>query len=333
MTKKVLVLDSEFYDFTADVAAKFDGYEIVCPKTADEIPDLVKKGADIVISKMAPVTAGMLDEIPGLKMLMKMGRSYFNIDVEAVRAKGLKMYCTPRKGPNCVAELGMTMILALSKDLSISHESVMTAAYRYRGIRPIITDQTKMAFHWMANQNVHEVRGKVLGIIGMGEIGCELSRRANAMGMRVQYYKRHPLSAELEDRFEASYVSLEELMKTSDYVCLAVPQTKETEGMITAELFEMMKPSAYFVNICRGGNVDEAALIRVLEQKRIAGAGLDVFIWEPLPEDSPILGLDNVILTPHIGGGTGTNKGLELTETMAEIVRIENGEKAQVCVA
>ncbi len=333
MTEKVLVLDSEFYDFTADVARKFEGYEIVCPKTAEDIPALLSEDVSILITKMAPVSGEMLDALPGLKMLMKMGRSYFNVDVEAVRAKGLKMYCTPRKGPNCVAELGMTMILALSKDLIISHESVMTAAYRYRGIRPIVTDQTRMAFHWMANQNVHEVRGKVLGIIGMGEIGCELSRRANVMGMTVQYYKRHPLSQELEERFEATYTPLEDLMKTSDYVCLAVPQTKETEGMITRELFEMMKPTAYFVNICRGGNVDEEAMIDILRAKKIAGAGLDVYIWEPLPEDSPILGLDNVILTPHIGGGTGTNKGLELTQTMDEIVRIENGKKALVCVA
>ena len=112
----------------------------------------------------------------------------------------------PRKGPNCVAELALTLVLALSKDLVISNESVTLGAYRYRGIKPEITAERKIAFHWMHNTRVHEVVGKTLGIIGMGEIGCELARRASVMGMRNLYYKRTPLSAELGVGLDASYV-------------------------------------------------------------------------------------------------------------------------------
>lgn len=330
MEKRVLILDPEFFDFLSEVKNKFPDYDLICPRTENELNSLLLNNYDVIISKTAKVTSQMIDQISGIQMIMKMGRSYHNIDTVYARSKKIKLYCTPRKGPNCVAELGMTLILALSKDLITSHASVMDCAFRYRGLRPILTDQMKMAFHWMANTAVHEVRGKTLGIIGMGEIGCELSRRASVMGMKVFYYKRSPLSKELEDRFDATYLPLEELMKSSDYVCLAVPQTSETEGMINQDLLEMMKSTAYFVNICRGGNVDEDALIKVLQDKKIAGAGLDVFIYEPLPETSPILELDNVILTPHIGGGSGTNRGLELIETMTEVNHIFNGEKPQI---
>jgi phosphoglycerate dehydrogenase-like enzyme len=229
-----------------------------------------------------------------------------------------------------VAELAMTLILALSKDLLISHQSVASGAYRLRGLRPERTAQWKMAFHWMHNTRVHEVRGKTLGIVGMGEIGCELALRAHAMGMRNLYYKRNRLSEELEALFHAEYRSLEDLLRESDYVCLAVPHTSETERMIGRDQLALMKREAFLVNICRGGVVDEEALIDALRQGQIAGAGLDVFTFEPLPAESPLCRLDNVILTPHIGGGTGTNRALELGETLEEMARVLAGERPRV---
>jgi lactate dehydrogenase-like 2-hydroxyacid dehydrogenase len=241
--------------------------------------------------------------------------------------------CAPRKGPNCVAELAMTLILALSKDLLISHHSVAEGAYRLRGLRPQPTSQTKMAFHWMEHKGVHEIRYKTLGIIGMGEIGCELALRANVMGMRNIYYKRHPLSEELEQRFQAEYRDLPRLLQESDYICLAVPHTPETERMIGREQLSLMKETAFLVNVGRGGLIDEEALIDALASRRIAGAGLDVFTLEPLPADSPLCDLDNVILTPHIGGGTGTNRTLELGEALDEIVRILSGIRPRVAVS
>ena len=219
----------------------------------------------------------------------------------------------------------MTLILALSKDLIISNEAVSLGAYRYRGLKPEITAERKIAFHWMHNTRVHEVVGKTLGIIGMGEIGCELARRASVMGMRNLYYKRSPLSAELESVFDASYAELDDLLAHSDYVCVATPHTPETEGMIGAAQIARMKESAYIVNIARGGIIDEEAMIEALAEDRIAGAGLDVFTYEPLPADSPLCSLDNVILCPHIGGGTGTNRNIELGAALAEMSRLLAG--------
>jgi phosphoglycerate dehydrogenase-like enzyme len=220
----------------------------------------------------------------------------------------------------------MTLILALSKDMIISHASVVEGAYRLRGLKPERTAQRKIAFHWMHNTRVHEVRGKTVGIIGMGEIGCELARRAHVMGMRTLYYKRSPLSEELEQRFHAEYRDLEDLLRESDYVCLAVPHTPETEHMIGADELALMREDAYLVNVCRGGVVDEDALIEALANHQIAGAGLDVFTYEPLPMDSPLCLMNNVIMVPHIGGGTGTTRLLELSAALEEMERVLSGE-------
>ncbi len=265
-----------------------------------------------------------------LKVVLKLGRNYENVDVDAVRARGLTFACAPRKGPNCVAELALTFILSLSKDLLVSHISVADGAYRHRGLIPELSAQWKMAFHWMHNTRVHEIRDKTLGIVGMGEIGCELARRTAVMGMRNLYYKRKPLSTELEGLFSAEYRDLDGLLAESDYLCLAVPHTPKTERMIGRDELKLMKKTAYLVNICRGGVVDEDALVAALTDNQLGGAGLDVFTYEPLSADSPLCMLDNVILSPHIGGGSGTNRGLELSEALTELDRIVAGELPKV---
>ncbi len=327
---RVLITDAEFAGTVPEVARRFETLELVCADEARDAHALASPGIVGLVTQSAPVDRPLLDALPDLRVVLKMGRSYFNVDVDAVRGRGLAFGSVPRKGPNCVAELAMTLILALSKDLLISHQSVASGAYRLRGLRPERTAQWKMAFHWMHNTRVHEVRGKTLGIVGMGEIGCELALRAHAMGMRNLYYKRNRLSEELEALFHAEYRSLEDLLRESDYVCLAVPHTSETERMIGRDQLALMKREAFLVNICRGGVVDEEALIDALRQGQIAGAGLDVFTFEPLPAESPLCRLDNVILTPHIGGGTGTNRALELGETLEEMARVLAGERPRI---
>ena len=325
MKQTVLMADAGYESAAADLAEEFADLKIVC---ADESADLAALASGDVlglIAGTATVDDALLAALPNLRAVLKLGRSYFNIDVDAVRARGLTFECVPRKGPNCVAELAMTLILALSKDLVISNESVTLGVYRYRGLKPEITAERKIAFHWMHNMRVHEVVGKTLGIIGMGEIGCELARRASVMGMRNLYYKRTPLSSELESVFDATYADLDQLLAESDYVCVATPHTPATEGMIGAQQIALMKESAYIVNIARGGIIDEDAMIDALSENRIAGAGLDVFTYEPLPAESPLCALDNVILCPHIGGGSGTNRNIELGAALAVASRILAG--------
>jgi lactate dehydrogenase-like 2-hydroxyacid dehydrogenase len=324
---RVLVVDSELYTSIPEVNAQFENVELVCPQDPSELNEVTHGSFEGVIVKQAPLNGVLLDSLQGVRALVKMGRNYSNVDVVAVRKNKIQFGSAPRKGPNAVAELAMTLILSLSKDLIVNHDSVVSGAYRLRGIKPQLTDQWKFAFHWMKNDRVHEVRGKTLGIFGMGEVGCELALRAHVMGMNILYNKRNKFSVELEERFQAEYRTLEDLLKESDYICLTVPLTGETDKLIGRAQFEMMKETAYLVNVCRGGVVDEGAMIDVLSENRIAGAGLDVFEYEPLPADSPLCYLDNVIMMPHIGGGTGTNKVLELSEAVQEISRILAGEQ------
>jgi len=317
--------DAGYETAAADLAAEYPDLKLLCADESAGALALARSDVAGLIAGTASVDEALLNALPGLRALLKLGRSYHNIDMDAVRGRGLEFACVPRKGPNCVAELALTLILALSKDLVINNEAVSLGAYRYRGLKPEITAERKMAFHWMHNMRVHEVVGKTLGIIGMGEIGCELARRASVMGMRNLYYKRSPLSAELESVFDATYAGLDDLLAESDFVCVATPHTPQTEGMIGAAQIALMKESAYIVNIARGGIIDEEAMIEALSENRIAGAGLDVFTYEPLPAESPLCALENVILCPHIGGGTGTNRNIELGAALAEMSRVLAG--------
>jgi phosphoglycerate dehydrogenase-like enzyme len=182
----------------------------------------------------------------------------------------------------------------------------------------------------MKQQNIHEVRRKTLGLVGMGEIGCEIARRAKALEMNVLYFKRNRLRPELEQRYGVLYSDLHPMLEESDYVCLAVPHTPSTEHLIGEKELLLIGQRGFLVNISRGAVVDEEALVEALQKGTIAGAGLDVFTYEPLPADSPLCQLDNVILTPHIGGGTGSNPTLELGEALAEVESILAGNPAQV---
>jgi len=327
---RVLVADAEYATTKSDVTAKFADLEIVIADGSRDLMEFAGPEIQGLIAQEAVIDSALLAAQPDLAVVLKLGRSYHNIDVAAVRKRKLTFASSPRKGPNCVAELALTLILSLSKDLLNSHRAVEQGSYRLRGLRSQRTEQWKMAFHWMRNQSVHEVRGKRLGIVGMGEIGCELALRAHALGMENVYYKRSSLSPELEQRFSAEYRDLSALLKESDYVVLAVPHTTETNCMIGAEQLALMKPDAYLVNICRGGVVDENALVEALAEGRIAGAGLDVFTFEPLPFDSPLCRMHNVILTPHIGGGSGSNRVLELSEALAEMQSILLGGAPKV---
>jgi len=328
--RSVLIADAEYASTVTEIAPRFEDLKLLSADESHDARFLAGPGIQGLITQFEPVNRSLLEALPDLRVVLKMGRSYFNVDVDVVRQRGLIFGSVPRKGPNCVAELALTLILALSKDLVISYESVASGAFRLRGLRPERSAQWKMAFHWMQNARVHEIRYKTLGIVGMGEIGCELALRAHAMGMRNIYYKRNRLSTELEGCFHGEYRELNDLLGESDYVCLAVPHTPQTERMIGRDELSLMKQDAFLVNVCRGGVVDEEALIEALCSRQIAGAGLDVFTFEPLPADSPLCHLDNVILTPHIGGGSGTDDSLELGEVLEEIQRVLSGEPPQI---
>jgi glyoxylate reductase len=155
---------------------------------------------------------------------------------------------------------------------------------------------------WMLG---HRIYGKRLGIIGMGRIGQAVARRAKAFGLQIHYHNRRRVSLDVEKELEATYwESLDQMLTRVDIVSVNCPHTPGTYHLLSARRLRLLKPSAYIVNTSRGEVIDENELARLIEAGAIAGAGLDVFEHEPLPEDSPLWDLDNVILTPHVAGLT-----------------------------
>jgi glyoxylate reductase len=291
-------------------------------------PDLLAE-ADVVVTRARAVGPEVLAAAPRLKLVQKYGGRPDRLDLDAAREAGVAVAVMPLRGCVAVAELAMTLILALSKQLVEAHRVTAEGAYRELGLEPKRTSQRVHAFQWMKLPHLQEIRGQTLGIVGFGEIGTEVAKRARAFEMEVLYFKREPLPADIEERLEVRAAPIDDLLAASDFVTLHVPHSPETDPLIGAREIGLMKPSASLVNTCRGPVVDEAALIAALQQRAIAGAGLDVFDDEPLPFDNPLTQLDNVILTPHIGGGTGGAREKQLRDVLDNVVRFARGEGAR----
>ena len=303
------------------------GFAVVAPPAGAEgpSPDLLA-GAQAIVTRSQPVTAETIAASPDLKLVQKYGGRPDRLDLDAARAAGVAVAVMPLRGCIAVAELAMTLILALSKQLVEAHQATVGGAYRELGLEPKQTSQRVHAFQWMKLPHLQEVRGQTLGIVGFGEIGTEVAKRARAFEMEVLYHKREPLPREIEERLGVRAAPLDELLGVADFVSLHVPHGPETDRLIGARELGLMKPTAYLINTCRGPVVDEAALIAALRSRAIAGAGLDVFDQEPLPFDSPLTQLDNVILTPHIGGGTGGAREKQMRDVLDNVVRFARGE-------
>ncbi|MCE6980911.1 D-glycerate dehydrogenase [Pseudomonas frederiksbergensis] len=233
--------------------------------------------------------AGLLDLAPNLEAIASVSVGVDNYDIDYLTERRILLSNTPDVLTETTADTGFALILATARRV-VELANMVRAGQWNRNIGPT---------HFGS-----DVHGKTLGIIGMGRIGEALAQRGHfGFGMPVLYHSHSPKPA-VEQRFNAQYRSLTELLQQADFVCLTLPLTAETEGLIGAEQFALMRPETIFINISRGKVVDEPALIEALQQKRIRAAGLDVFEREPLGYDSPLLQLNNVVATPHIGSAT-----------------------------
>ena len=289
--------------------------------------------ANVIVAQNRPITAELIAAAPKLAFIQRYGTRPDGIDLDAARAANVQVATMPLRGCIAVAELATTLILALSKNLIKAHDATVSGAYRELGVEPIKTEQRRHNFQWMKLPGLLEVNRHTLGIIGFGEIGTETARRARALGMNVIYNKRSRLPAEVEAMEQVTYAEKDDLLREADFVLLSTPLTPETEKMIGAREIELMKPSAFLVNICRGGVIDEDALVAALNAEQIAGAGLDVYVYEPIPYDHPLLQCDNVILAPHIGGGTGGARDNQMTDVLANVATFVGGQTPANLVA
>ncbi len=208
-------------------------FDVSSPASGDDpsLPDLLKN-AEILVTRAQAVDEEVLAASPNLKLVQKYGGRADRIDLEAAQAHGVAVALMPLCGCIAVAELAMTLILALSKQLIEAHAATVNGAYRELGIEPKQTSQRVHAFQWMRLPHLQEIRQKTLGIIGFGEIGTEVAKRARAFEMNVIYYKRDPLPKSIEEHLGVHAVALDELLRTSDFVSLHVPHSPSTDKII-----------------------------------------------------------------------------------------------------
>lgn len=264
-------------------------------------PPVAAEGISALLVKNAPVSREFLGTYPNLQLVYKLGILLENIDLTAAREFGIEVRTISLPSAVAVAEHTLCLMLAVARCLIPAHQAVLSGRQR-QPMEPQKTSEFTYAYNWAGIPPAVTLFNKTLGLIGLGEIGVQVAIRASAFGMKLLYYKRNRLSEEREKEYHLSYRSLNSLLQQADIVSLHLPHTEATSHLLDRDRIAMMKPSAILVNTSRGGIVDSAALADALASGKLAGAGLDVFEYEPLGLDSPLLKLDNVVLTPHIAG-------------------------------
>ncbi len=291
MKQKILLTRQVFPEVVADLSRQFD----VDHNVSDDImaPEALRARAQGCVGIMTTIAdkidAAFFDACPSVKVVANIAVGYNNIDVAEASKRGVVVTNTPGVLDDTTADLTFALLMAAARRIT------ETEARLRRG-------EWKKGFalqQWLG-VDIHHAK---LGIIGMGRIGQTIARRASGFDMQVSYFNRNRLAPDVESKLNVTYASKETILRESDFVVVMVPYSKDTHHLIGATELALMKPSAIFVNTARGGVADDVALIAALKEKRIAGAGIDVFENEPA-FNKEFLELDNVVLTPHIGSAT-----------------------------
>jgi D-3-phosphoglycerate dehydrogenase len=276
-------------------------------RTEEELIGLLQ-GIDGAIVSTDPFTARVIQAADRLKVISRTGVGYDAVDVLAATARGIIVTTTPGVNRHAVADWALALMLCCARKVPENLAEVRQGAWtRYEGM---------------------DLDGKTLGVVGLGTIGKEVAKRAKAFGMRLLAFDlvQDPPFAEGQG---IAYVSLEDLLRQSDFVSIHCFLNAATRHLINAERLALMKPTAFLVNTARGGIVDTEALYQALRAKRIAGAGLDVFEGEPLRADSPLRALENVYLSPHCAGSTADARERSGTMAAENLVRALRGERPE----
>jgi D-3-phosphoglycerate dehydrogenase len=284
-----IVLAEKVSPATLAVLKQEPGWNVV---TADQIAKLGPGGLEkeladadgLVVRSAVQVDAKLLESAPNLRVIGRAGVGVDNIDTDAATRSGIVVMNTPGANAVAVAELTVGLMIAMARSIPRANSTMHTAKWEKKSLQG------------------SELRGKTLGIVGLGRIGLEVARRAKSFGMELIGYD--PFIAPVIAREnQVTLVPIDEIFKKSDYLTLHVGLTTQTEGMINATSIKIMKPGIRIVNCARGELIVDEALAEAIKSGQVAGAALDVFRQEPL-KDSPYFGLDNVLLSPHIAGST-----------------------------
>jgi D-3-phosphoglycerate dehydrogenase len=265
--------------------------------------------ADGLMVRMTPVRAADIERARKLRIICKQGVGYDTIDIEAAKRRGIPVCRSPGINSEAVAEMAMTLAL--------------TVARRTAEMDRLLRDGAKIDRPSLLGL---EMAGKTVGVCGMGNIGTLVARKwHNAFGARIVGYDPYVPLDRWSDLPHERATSLEKLLEKSDLVSLHLPLTEETRGYVGRAQLDRMKKTAILVNTSRGGIVDEAALYEALKAGRIFGAGLDVFEVEPPPKDHPLLGLPNLVATPHAAGGTRETQERSALHVAQQVVDVLQG--------
>jgi glyoxylate reductase len=262
------------------------------PFSREELIEAVKTADVLVPTVTDRIDRGVLSQAgQNLKLIAQFGTGVDNIDLETARNRSILVTNTPGVLTEDTADMTMALILAVPRRLAEGSYLLKSGSSEWHGWSPT----------WMLG---HRIWGKRLGIIGMGRIGQAVARRARAFGLQIHYHNRRRVPTRVEEELDATYwESLDQMLARMDIVSVNCPHTPATYHLLSARRLKLMQPKAYIVNTARGEVIDENALMRMLEKKEIAGAGLDVFEHEPAVNPK-LLRLDNVVLLPHMGSAT-----------------------------
>lgn len=277
---KVLVCDKTENEFIEQMRAAGLTVDVRDDITPEELPNVLPAYDGMVVRSRTKVKQPLIDVCPNLKVIVRGGVGLDTIDYEYAQSKGIAVMNTPLASSASVAELTIGYMFALARSIYKATSSMKAEKW------------DKKSFEG------DEIGGKTLGLVGVGNIGKEVAKRANALGMTVLSYDPYVKEAD-----GIKMVTLDELLTQSDYISFHLPKTKESANMISTDQFAKMKKGVRIINCARGGIIDENALYEALTSGKVAGAALDVFAEEP-PTDWKLLKLDNVIGSPHIGAAT-----------------------------
>ncbi len=280
-------------------------------------PEELAKVADVdaLLVAAEPIHDQLLAGCHKVKIVQRVGVGYDSLDLDAIRRKGIPACNVAGVNKEAVAEHALAMILALAKRLPEAEQ---------------LTRETNWGAARLLTKQTFELRGKTLGIVGFGDIGTALGRRARAFEMPIVYNDVRPIDAHHIEATGARFMEKAQLFASADIVSIHTTLNPTTRGMVDAKMLALMKPGAYLICTARGGIVDEPALRDALNSGRLAGAGIDVFSKEPFPADNPLLSAKNVILTAHTAGVTVESTARSMTRALENIRRVvERGEKPQ----
>jgi D-3-phosphoglycerate dehydrogenase len=272
----------------------------------NELVDIIGRYDALLVRSQTKVTAAVIDAGERLKVIGRAGVGVDNIDVHAATLRGILVVNAPDGNTISAAEHTFAMMIALARHIPQAHQVTKSGVWDRKSFLGV------------------ELRGKTLAVIGLGRIGTEVAKRAQAFGMEVIGYDPF-LTAERATELGIVKATFEDAIKNGDFITVHTPLTKETRHLIGREAFEKMKPGVRIVNCARGGIIDEYALAEALEQGKVAGAAIDVFEEEPVPSEHPLLKLPNVVVTPHLGASTIEAQVTVAVEVAEEVGRILQG--------